>query len=471
MKYTILFLLITISNFRLFSQPKQFPKLSPAKVAKPPLPMLTDIGGKISGLAKNYIYLSSITGNELTFIDSIKVGMDGSFSYKRLNALRQGQYRLFLDGENYLDLLFTNEKIKFNTSMNDMVGAMNVSSSRENQCYYYYLKKMRDVEGRLAEVYENHPEDTALLSAITDSVIKAKNFYSKQIISEYPGTLASRIINAYMIPVRDFFPLLEVIKYPDRMSFLAAHFFDNINFADTNLVRTDVFYTALQYYMDNLVMPKDEEHFITSADMVMAKAKNGKVYEHVLKVMMDGFEQSRQELAFAYLSEKYYLSETCDKPSDNRAKTVKEKVAMLRMTSLGAKAPALSLPDPLGNTINLLDQHEKFTLIVFWTSRCHHCESLIPQLIPVYNKYHRAGFQVYGVSIDSSVADWKRVSTISRMPWLNVNASGGMAEKQLQPYNLHGTPKMLVMRQDGIIVFNPRTFKELASFLETKFGH
>lgn len=67
----------------------------------------------------------------------------------------------------------------------------------------------------------------------------------------------------------------------------------------------------------------------------------------------------------------------------------------------GRAAPAFSLPDISGNTIDSSRFSGKPTVINFFATWCPPCRGETPGFVEVYNRHKSAGFELVGISLDT----------------------------------------------------------------------
>jgi peroxiredoxin len=81
------------------------------------------------------------------------------------------------------------------------------------------------------------------------------------------------------------------------------------------------------------------------------------------------------------------------------------------------RAPAFTLKDSAGHTVQLADYRGKVVLLNFWATWCGPCKMEIPWFIEFERQYKDRGFAVLGVSMDED--GWQAVKPF--LAGMNVN--------------------------------------------------
>ena len=82
-------------------------------------------------------------------------------------------------------------------------------------------------------------------------------------------------------------------------------------------------------------------------------------------------------------------------------KTLKERVAAMKKVSVGQKAPDFTMNDVDDKPVSLYSKvGSKLLLIDFWAAWCGPCRQENPNVVKVYNEFHKKGFDIFGVSLD-----------------------------------------------------------------------
>ena len=103
-------------------------------------------------------------------------------------------------------------------------------------------------------------------------------------------------------------------------------------------------------------------------------------------------------------------------------KSLKERVAVMKTVAVGQKAPDFTLNDVNGNPVALSSKiGSKLLLIDFWAAWCDPCRQENPNVVKVYNEFHKKGFDVFGVSLDKKKEDWVKAIADDKLTWTHVS--------------------------------------------------
>ena len=139
---------------------------------------------------------------------------------------------------------------------------------------------------------------------------------------------------------------------------------------------------------------------------------------------------------------------------------VKELVAKVKgetsagpASASGAIAPEISLPTPEGDTIKLSSTRGSVVLLDFWASWCAPCRKENPNLLNVYNIYHKRGFQIYQVSLDKTKESWiKGIQDDHLEKWIHVSDIQYWNSIVVPLYKIESIPCNYLLDKEGRII-------------------
>ncbi len=132
--------------------------------------------------------------------------------------------------------------------------------------------------------------------------------------------------------------------------------------------------------------------------------------------------------------------------------TLRQKIKdeLTRLDLVGKPAPMVSVTDVKGAPVRLTDLRGKYVLIDFWATWCAPCVGEMPRLQAAYAKYHDAGLEIVGVSLDESKAAITDFAKSRGIPWRQVhNASGGA--DLVDAYGVKTIPATFLIDPRGVI--------------------
>ncbi len=114
-------------------------------------------------------------------------------------------------------------------------------------------------------------------------------------------------------------------------------------------------------------------------------------------------------------------------------------------------APAVTLTDLSGKSINLSQLHGRTVLIDFWATSCPGCVEEMPKLVELYERNHAQGFDLLAVAMNYDDAEQiRRFAADRKLPFPVVYDSSGAIAHAFGDIKL--TPTSFLIAPDGHIV-------------------
>jgi len=128
------------------------------------------------------------------------------------------------------------------------------------------------------------------------------------------------------------------------------------------------------------------------------------------------------------------------------------KSEMDAIKSVGTAPTAFNVSAMDDKDINLNQYKGKVLLIDFWATWCGPCKAELPNVIETYKKWHEAGFEVLGISLDQDKAALDAFLKSNDMPWRQHFDGKGWENEVAQLYGVRSIPATYLLDREGKIV-------------------
>ncbi|MDF1549082.1 MAG: TlpA disulfide reductase family protein, partial [Bacteroidales bacterium] len=129
------------------------------------------------------------------------------------------------------------------------------------------------------------------------------------------------------------------------------------------------------------------------------------------------------------------------------------KVKNLTSLDIGSIAPEIDLPGVDGKNIKLSSLRGKYVLVDFWAAWCGPCRRESPNMVAVYKKYNKKGFEIYSVSLDQKKDEWENAIKKDGLgAWAHVSDLKYWSSQAAKDYNVDAIPFTVLLDKEGKII-------------------
>lgn len=451
-----------------------------------------DIRFNIKGNKDTMMYLVKYIWDQQYIVDTCKKIKNGQVYFNGKDDLDKGIYTLVSQGKSVYFDLFVNEGQKFTISCtnDDIVNTLKATGSKENELFISYIRYISNKNVEFNKFREQaktkSKEDSTKF--ITEK-LKAMNIDVKAFETDY----MTKAKGTYVYDVLNLKSEKEVAEPPTAMSdsakrvyqyyYYKSHFFDGIDFTDDRIIRTPFFDDRVKRYFESVIL-QHPDTIIQEIDKVLSRSKpDGLVYNLLIGYFTYKYEQSKImgfDKIFVHLCDKYIISGKAKEVySEETTKTIKNRADILRNLLLESKAPELYMIDtvhgkqvmkmgfdtaktskvvtdlyykniekltPMFKTLYTLKT--KFTILVFWSVDCGHCQTEIPKLSEELKEIKdKIDFKVMAVYTKDDFEAWRKFIYDKKLDFINLFDPIHLNNLK-DKYDIYSTPVIYILDKD-----------------------
>lgn len=431
---------------------------------------LANIGCRIDlnfkGLEEKKILFGYQYGNKQIIIDSITLDKYGKGFYQNKNRLHGGIYVVIFPNNQYLEVLINNEQFfSIISDTSDILNKLTIEGADESDLFRQYQLLVTKTPSDKA----NRKRESGL-DTIAYKSRKELNIFKHKVYNEYPSSFLAkylRMLENIDIPENMRYQQPEPSRktFYERHNYVKTHYFDNIDWADTRLLRSYAIYDKIDYYFKKMIS-RNADSIIQSISQVVTKSKvNEESYKFVLSYLISNFKEPdnpEKEKIFIYLAENYYLNGKASWADKNFIKLIQKRYDTIKKYSIGSEASELNLVTDKGKDVQLTKIESKWLILYFWSPDCPVCNNQTPKLKELYKKYHSSGLEVLAIYTHADKQQWLTYIKENDLEWINAY-DPALKSDFMRLYNIKSTPAIYLLDKDKKIVsrsINIRSIEE-----------
>ena len=173
-----------------------------------------------------------------------------------------------------------------------------------------------------------------------------------------------------------------------------------------------------------------------------------------IKTRLGIYLLTRNSYKYDAVNLRTWLDQVPAELKDEAVEQLETYVQSLERTAVGQQFVDFTMNDPEGKEVKLSDfiKKNKYTLIDFWASWCGPCRREMPSVVAAYKEYHKKGFGVVGVSLDSDAEQWKKALKTLGMEWNQMSDLKGWNCEGAKLYGVRSIPSTVLVDENGIII-------------------
>lgn len=438
------------------------------------------ISGKLNGYADKDVYLAYHYGSKQYIRDTVPMDANGNFTFKGDEKLDGGLYLVVDPKKSYFEIIIGDDQnFSFETDSSDYVGNMKIKGSKENEEFFKYLqfitKQNKEAEPHRKVIKEEVTGDSTEYKKAKDALQKmddeVKKFQS-DFIEKNPGLFFSKILKAQ----RE----IEIPEEPQKEDstfawrYYKQHFFDNIDFSDSRMLRTPIYENKLTYYLDKLTA-QTPDSIIVSADYLCENAAaNDEVFKFTLITITNKYAKSKImgfDAIYVHMVKNYYAKGKAPWTDPEQLEKIIQRAEKIEPLLMGKVAPNVTMQyldtkNFYNDTLALHDVKAKYTFLYYWDPTCGHCKKFTPKLYEWFqaNK-DKYDIKTYAVCTIVKIEDIDNYFKENSYDWLNMWDPFNKS-KFRDKYDIISTPVFYILDENKKIIAKRPNVEDLDLILE-----
>ena len=240
------------------------------------------------------------------------------------------------------------------------------------------------------------------------------------------------------------------------------HYFDNIDFSESGLLRTPIFEGKLDYYFEKMIVPLPDSLIPESSKIITKafEAGDSLMFQYTASHLLHYFETSKimgYDAVFVAIAEEWYISGKATWTDTTFMAKLVERVKKITPTTLGSIAYNLERMQSIDDKYYTLQQIQAdYTVLVYYEPHCGHCKKEVPKLMQYYRDTLKdMNVKIFAVYTQYDKEEWNEFindKDLKEDGWMNI-WDGPYPHSQFRDfYDIYSTPVIYVLDKDKRII-------------------
>lgn len=406
----------------------------------------------------SWLILYKLNGVSQKYINDTTV-LEGKFSVEIPKNSPSGMYRLLYDNINnkFVDFIYNKEDISLVFHPDYPMQLVKFSKSGENILYQKYIEKISSLQNRLDSLQVSYFQENVATKEL-------KSHYSKELIELkreqkiFETESKGKLVNHFIVANNRYYSDTLIKSTNDYLNVIKTHYFDYINFDDSELHKSSLFVDRIMDYVFYLNTSNDKKTLIKlrkeGVTKVLSYVKKTKLKKDIIESLLYTFAQQEDLEMVSYLIEDHFKK----LPVAYQDYAFKEMINDMLKTTIGNKAPNIVWTEK-GKEKSLYKlKDKKYYLVVFWSTTCPHCL----QEMPLIDKYLKDKSNITSLAIGLETEESKVTWTDEKYyyeQFTHILGENKYENKYVKDYGVSSTPNFYLLNSDKIIIAKPYDVK------------
>ena len=410
--------------------------------------------------------------------DTLLADEQGKFVLSGDQNLDAGVYIILtLPQKEFVQFLVTDKEQNYKMSFSaKQLGELSFEGAPDNiqlNQYVDFLKSVRpaadDLRAKIAKANETGEDSKSFRDELSKIDMQVAD-YQNQLYNANPSYLSSQMLIANKEIIVPDFEGQENAQLK-RYEYYRAHYFDNINMGNPEILRTPFLHQRIDYYLNKLT-PNHPDSINVALDYILSQMEPApETYKFYLSHYLNEYAASKivgYDAIYVHLVDKYYSEGNAPWVDEDNLIKIAKRANEIRPTLIGQIGSDLTVFGEDGSEITLSEIDYEYLILLFWAPDCGHCKKSMPDYVEFDKKWSEKGVKTLAICTkhqDKTATCWEGVKDKEMGNFINAADQYHQSKFKVK-YNVTTTPKLFILDKNREIIMKNIGSDQLDSVME-----